>query len=734
LYENQAGKPKKDCYFDDFLLKILRFERAEPDRPPICLKCGCPLRPTRRRRKPKTTTVPVPVENWSVAHIQKLAAIGSMMASANSLGISARPALAVEGPPLAILVREKSRAYLTPFPYDVGSEGAPGASLPEMRDDPDFSADGSMFVGIEGVEQKVVIRTAGDGNVVTEFGGELDKITPLKVNFVCFSPKASYVLAWARPVRGVDVPNLVLYDTRSGAHVTAFHQKTFHKDFWPTLQWSDDETVAARMVSNTIHFFGGANIGSAPTGKLHIPDISSFVLSRGPAPYAVAVFVAGKTGGPGRISVHQHPDQGGELLLQRSTFRADAVTFKWSPAGTACLALVSTNVDATGKSYYGESEVYYLDLVKKTQDRLELPQEGPTYDVAWSPTGNEFIIIYGFMPARATMFNAKCEPEFDFGTGSRNTVSFSPHGRYVALAGFGNLNGGIQFWDKNKRALVGSTSLSCTTSHCWSPCSRYFLAATTFPRLRVDNGFRIIRFDGKTVHEHKLGETCLLQASFVPSLRSAYQDPKLTASLMIGGSPQEPGSNGAPHSGANGAEVKKSGGAYRPPGARGTEASFSLHRNLEAGAVDKTSFMAANGRSTMTSIRTSPAQRVIPGLDMTEAPDAAPSKAAMKRKKKKEKEQRQIAEGSCAKPGPAPGSDNVPRALEDLDTVEAATKRMKNLKKKLRQIELLKASIAEGQKEINEDQQQKLGSEKDLAEQLAQVERRLEELSLRPAT
>jgi hypothetical protein len=59
---------------------------------------------------------------------------------------------------------------------------------------------------------------------------------------------------------------------------------------------------------------------------------------------------------------------------------------------------------------------------------------------------------------------------------------------------------------------------------------------------------------------------------------------------------------------------------------------------------------------------------------------------------------------------------------------------MKNLKKKLRQIELLKASIAEGQKEINEDQQQKLGSEKDLAEQLGQVERRLEELSLRPAT
>ena len=43
-------------------------------------------------------------------------------------------------------------------------------------------------------------------------------------------------------------------------------------------------------------------------------------------------------------------------------------------------------------------------------------------DVAWSPSGKEFVVVYGFMPAKATLFDVKCKPVFDYGTGARNTV------------------------------------------------------------------------------------------------------------------------------------------------------------------------------------------------------------------------------------------------------------------------------------------------------------------------
>ena len=59
----------------------------------------------------------------------------------------------------------------------------------------------------------------------------------------------------------------------------------------------------------------------------------------------------------------------------------------------------------------------------------------------WSPSGSEFIVVYGFMPAKAMLLNAQCKPIFDFGSAPRNTVRWSPHSRFIALAGFGNLPG-----------------------------------------------------------------------------------------------------------------------------------------------------------------------------------------------------------------------------------------------------------------------------------------------------
>lgn len=635
----------------------------------------------------------------------------------------------VEGPPLSLLIREKTRAYITQFPYEIGQEGKEDRLLPEVRDDPDFSHDGSLFVGVEGSDAKVVVRNATDGSTVSEFGGENDADTPLRVNYVKFSPLASHVLTWARPASGVSVPSLVLYETKTGSRVSAFHQKTWNKDYWPTVQWSDDETVAARAVTNTIHFFDGKAIGKGLVGKLHIPDVSSFVLSRGPAPYHVAVFASGGGGGPSRFALYQHPADGGAELFQRSTFRADAVSFRWSSTGLACIALVSTNVDSAGSNYYGTSEAYFIDVRAGTQKRIELPTEGPCYDIAWSPAGLEFIVIYGYMPARATLFNSKCEPVFDFGTGSRNTVSFSPHGRFVALAGFGNLNGGVEFWDKNKHALVGKTTLGCTTSYSWSPCSRYFIGATTFPRLRVDNSFRVVRFDGKLIHEHKMEESHLLEVRFRPSLRSAYQDPKLTATLMIGGPQLAPGEAATA---ASGEVKKKPTGAYRPPGARGTAASFSLHKQVEAGKVDKASFLSTP-QVDLHSIDLRSTKKVIPGLDTEDATSDQPSKAARKRKKKKEKEQQalQQQESAAGNNGTTPatsGDTDKPPAPEELETVEAASKRAKALKKKLRQIDALKASVAEG-KEINDEQKEKMNSGDAIQQELNLVEARLTQLS-----
>ncbi|CAI7786762.1 unnamed protein product, partial [Closterium sp. NIES-54] len=47
------------------------------------------------------------------------------------------------------------------------------------------------------------------------------------------------------------------------------------------------------------------------------------------------------------------------------------------------------------------------------------------------------------MPAKATLFDNRCKPLFDFGSGPRNLVRWSPHSRFICLAGFGNLPGDV---------------------------------------------------------------------------------------------------------------------------------------------------------------------------------------------------------------------------------------------------------------------------------------------------
>ena len=42
----------------------------------------------------------------------------------------------------------------------------------------------------------------------------------------------------------------------------------------------------------------------------------------------------------------------------------------------------------------------------------------------------------------------RCTPIYDLGSGPHNMARWSPHGRFVAIAGFGNLPGDLVFYEK----------------------------------------------------------------------------------------------------------------------------------------------------------------------------------------------------------------------------------------------------------------------------------------------
>lgn len=151
-----------------------------------------------------------------------------------------------------------------------------------------------------------------------------------------------------------------------------------------------------------------------------------------------------------------------------------------------------TDVDTSGVSYYGSTGLYLLHADGSCEVTVPLPKEGPISDAQWAPAAPaQFVVLAGRMPAAATLYNTKAEPIFEFGQAHRNTVSFSPHGRFLVLAGFGNLAGEMDFWDRNKQKLMGRNASHCAVGYGWSPCGRYFMTATLAPRMNVDNGVKV---------------------------------------------------------------------------------------------------------------------------------------------------------------------------------------------------------------------------------------------------
>lgn len=249
---------------------------------------------------------------------------------------------------------------------------------------------------------------------------------------------------------------------------------------------------------------------------------------------------------------------------------------------------------------------------------LLLDKEGPIHDLAWRPGAAEFLVIHGFMPAHVSAFNVRGELVHSFGAAPRNTIRFNGQGNLLMLAGFGNLAGNVEIWalsgngsvapnvaTKKTSGKAGASfaalqlaqgvtqtqslvvrrvaafQASGTTSCEWSPMGRHLLLATLAPRLRVDNGWKIVDYHGTLVASGSYKE--LLQAEwggfdiraggstaardFVPCSNLALTSGSGSVAFGVGSNGAQGGAS--VNGGAGLGTCAGSRGAYVPPSKRG---------------------------------------------------------------------------------------------------------------------------------------------------------------------
>lgn len=358
-----------------------------------------------------------------------------------------------------------------------------------------FSPDNRLFAWGNGTEVKL---STVDGKIVAN-------LPRPKAFYLKFSPKGKYLMTWeiftTSPANPDGSPNFYIYEAGTGTEVYSVIQK--RQIDWEA-HFSSDESLMAIMIGGEVLFFelnGPDSDGfSKPAKKLGGGRNGSVSMSPGPNPH-IGFYVPGTKGAPSMCKLYKYPSvDAAQPVASKSFFQADRVEMLWNSKGTGMLLLTSTDVDQTGVSYYGKQALHFINT-KGDSFAVQLNTDGPIHSVAWSPKATEFCVVYGFMPAKATLFNLKCDPIFEFGTGPRNAIYYNAFGNLLLFGGFGNLRGNVEVWDMNKRVQISSGQAPDTTLLEWSPTGDIYFTATCAPRLRIGNGFKIYHYSGALLHE-----------------------------------------------------------------------------------------------------------------------------------------------------------------------------------------------------------------------------------------
>jgi hypothetical protein len=194
--------------------------------------------------------------------------------------------------------------------------------------------------------------------------------------------------------------------------------------------------VCRRPGRRSAHGGGGCAIGQGALPK---------TCSQQGAPAGTILYVIPRT---------EHP------VCSKNFYKADKIDLTWNSRGTGVLVFTQTEVDKTGKSYYGESNLHVLGtdgksatmqfgadpgstadgrcVCRRTSARLRLVAVGCRVCLrAWADACQGWVCLPCSRPA--DIFNRAGEPIHSLGTGPHCHVRYSPSGTLLLLAGFGNL-------------------------------------------------------------------------------------------------------------------------------------------------------------------------------------------------------------------------------------------------------------------------------------------------------
>ncbi|CAD2087989.1 eukaryotic initiation factor 2a, putative [Plasmodium vinckei lentum] len=280
---------------------------------------------------------------------------------------------------------------------------------------------------------------------------------------------------------------------------------------WPFFKWTESESNCLCLINNQIYIYKDNNF-NVVSDKLKLEHIEFFEVS--PEQYITEngennngssnkrkVFLATyERGTKGNSSVFKifNLDNLSKHIYSKNFFNSDEIKLKWNKNGTSLLLQIHTQVDKEKQSYYGSSNLYFIDTVK-LKDVNIMTNKGLIYDTIWSYNQNKFYVCKGEIPADIVLHDKNGNIIHSYGKHKFNTLKLNYNEKLLLTGGFGNLSGDISIWNTINKKEITKTKSSCAVICEFFNDDKHFLTATTHPRLRVDNNIKIYKYNGLIV-------------------------------------------------------------------------------------------------------------------------------------------------------------------------------------------------------------------------------------------
>lgn len=277
------------------------------------------------------------------------------------------------------------------------------------------------------------------------------------------------------------------------------------------FKWSPDDKYVARRGKDVISIYELPSMKLLEKKSLRAEGVHDFFWS--PTDPLIAYWAPEKDNVPARVSLVEIPSR--REIRQKNLFNVSDCKLNWHPNGTF-LSVKVTRHSKSKKTLYTNFEIFRVREPLVPVEMLEM--KDPIVAFAWEPKGTRFATVHGegaqrlnvsFYDMNAAGNKGEITLLYTLTDKPCSHLYWSPLGNSIVLAGLGDINGVLEFWDADeKQSLTVQEHFKCTHVE-WDPSGRVVASAVcqpidnTYYKFQMDNGYTLWTFQGKQLVEEK---------------------------------------------------------------------------------------------------------------------------------------------------------------------------------------------------------------------------------------